>query len=55
MEGTSPGRGENQREKSKVPTASKPYYTKLEYGQGHHLVHTDPALHGSLTNPGSFD
>ena len=53
--GTSPGRGENQREKSKVPPASEPYYTMLDYSQGHHSVHTDPALHGSLTNPGSLN
>ena len=51
---TQAGRGENQREKSKVPTVSELYYTMLDYGQGHHLVHTDPALHGSLTNPGSW-
>ena len=28
------------------------YYTMLDYNQGHHLVPTNPALHGSLTNPG---
>ena len=48
----SPDRGENQREKSKVPTASEPvlYYAWLQSGPsiGTHW----PALHRSLTNPG---
>ena len=46
-------RGENQREKSKVsPLPVSPYYTTPDYTQGHYLVHTHPALHGPLTNPG---
>ena len=50
---TQADKGENQREKSKVPPLpASPYYTTLDYDQGHHSVHTDPALHGSLTDPG---
>ena len=26
----------------------------LDYSQGHRSVHTDPALHGSLTDPGCW-
>ena len=28
------------------------YYTTLDYTQGHYSVHTDPALHRPLTDPG---
>ena len=45
--------GKTKEKSLRSPTASKPYYTMLDYGQGHHLVHTDSALYGSLTNPGS--
>ena len=51
--GISPDRGENQREKSKVSLLPvSPYYTTPDYTQGHYSVHTDPALHGPLTDPG---
>ena len=47
------GRGENQREKSKVSALPvSPYYTTLDCAQTHYLVHNDPMLRGPLTDPG---
>ena len=53
IEGISPDRGENQREKSKVSLLPvSPYYTTLSCDRTHYLVCTDPTLHGPLTNSG---
>ena len=53
IEGISPDRGENQREKSKVSLLPvSPYYTTLSCTWTHYLVHTDPTLHGPLTDSG---
>ena len=53
IEGISPDRGENQREKSKVSLLPvSPYYTTLGCAQTHYLVCTDPMLRGPLTDSG---
>ena len=44
--------GKTKEKSLRSPTASEPYYTMLDYSQGHHLVHTNPALHRYLSNPG---
>ena len=46
--------GKTKEKSLRFPTASKPYYTMLDYSQGHHLVYTNPALHRSLTDPGCW-
>ena len=53
INGISPDRGENQREKSKVsPLPVSPCFTTLSCAWTHYLVHTDPMLRGPLTDSG---